>query len=47
MIRDTTEDIILRNVGPNRDEVLPLRQGTRVVVDLVGIREYLITCQRG
>jgi hypothetical protein len=38
MIRDTADDILLRNVGPNRDEVLPLNRGTRVVVDLIGLR---------
>ena len=39
-IRDTAEDLVLQNVGPNGDELLPLKRGTRVVVDLVGLREF-------
>lgn len=38
MIRDAAEDVVLRNVGPNRDEQLALPRGTRVVVDVIGIR---------
>ncbi|EKM48946.1 uncharacterized protein PHACADRAFT_214578 [Phanerochaete carnosa HHB-10118-sp] len=37
MIRDTTEDVVLSNVGPNNDGLLPLKRDTRVVVDLVGL----------
>ena len=39
MIRDAAEDTVLQNVGPNGDELLPLKRGTRVVVDMVGLRE--------
>lgn len=39
MIRDTTEDTVLQNVGLNDDELLPLKRGTRVVVDMVGLRK--------
>ncbi|GJE92705.1 cytochrome P450 [Phanerochaete sordida] len=37
MIRDATEDLVLQNVGPSGDEVLPLKRGSRVVVDMVGL----------
>ena len=40
MIRDAADDVVLHNVGPNNDEDLPLKRGTRVVVDLIGIRMY-------
>ena len=38
MIRDAAEDLVLQNVGPNGDEVLPLKRGSRVVVDMIGLR---------
>nr|BAL05101.1 cytochrome P450 [Phanerodontia chrysosporium] len=37
LIRDTAEDVVLQNVGPNNDDVLPLKRGTRVVVDMIGL----------
>lgn len=39
LIRDTNEDVVLHNVGPDDDADLPLQRGTRVVVDVVGMRE--------
>lgn len=41
MIRDTVSDTVLHNVGPNRNQLLPLKKDTRVVVDLVGIRKLI------
>ena len=38
LIRDTAEDVILRDVGPNRDEQVALPAGTRLVVDMIGMR---------
>ena len=40
MIRDTAEDIVLRNTGPDGDGLLPLKRGTRVVVDMIGLRAF-------
>ena len=40
MIRDAAEDTVLRNVGPDGQGTLPLKRGTRVVVDLIGVRKY-------
>ena len=37
MIRDAAEDTVLRNIGPNRDQLLPIPRGTRLVVDMIGI----------
>ncbi|KAL7277610.1 hypothetical protein ACG7TL_008537 [Trametes sanguinea] len=37
MIRDAAEDLVLRNVGPDNDGLLPIKRGTRVVVDMPGI----------
>ena len=41
-IRDTAEDTILENVGPNRDERIMVPRGTRLVVDGIGLREFHI-----
>ena len=39
--REAAEDTVLRNVGPNGDEDIVVEKGTRVVVDLIGLRECL------
>lgn len=41
MIRDTAEPTVLRGTGPARDASLAVPAGTRVVVDLVGLRASL------
>ena len=38
-IRDTAEDMVLENVGPLRDERVLVPQGTRLVVDGIGLRQ--------
>lgn len=50
MIRDVDKDAILNNVGPEANEQIVVQQGTRLVVDIVGIRMcifisgYIGTC---
>ena len=40
LIRDTTEDVILNATRETGESVpVPVRKGTRIVVDVVGIRE--------
>ena len=42
MMRDAVTDVVLRNVGPDGGQVLPLKKGTRIVVDVVGLRTPLL-----
>lgn len=37
LIRDTAEDVVLRNVGPKEDEVIMVPRNTRCVVDVIGL----------
>lgn len=42
MIRDVEEDLVLHNTGSNGDDTLSLQRGTRVVVDMVGLRAFSV-----
>lgn len=39
LIRDTAEDVVLRNVGLKGDEAIMVPRNTRCVVDVIGLRE--------
>ena len=43
MIRETAEDIVLRN-GPDGDSLLHLKRGTRVIVrvDMIDLRAFKV-----
>ena len=42
LIRDTKQDMVLKNVGPSGRDTLPLKRDTRLVVDMIGLRKLRI-----
>ena len=40
MLRDAAEDVVLRNLGPDNDQLVAFKRGTHFVIDMVNIREF-------